>query len=88
MGDEWAPWSRLNPGEWCPAPEFYSAAGWAFARCPNGHYGTIGQTHVLNPESELLEPSYVCPQDGCGFHDYVVLNQSRYRPELPRTVLS
>lgn len=73
VGPEYEPWSLLKPGQWCSAPEFYWSAGWAFSCCPNGHVGTISQRHHCTDEGLLL-PSYVCPQEGCTFHDYVFLS--------------
>ena len=82
VGPEWEPWSLLLPQSWCPAPQFYQSAGWAFTRCPNGHYGTLSQIHTVDGEG-LVNPSYVCP--GCSFHEWIALD-IRLMQEPPKVV--
>lgn len=38
--------------------------------CPNGHAGVLA--HVIR-EDGTVQPSVVCPEDGCGFHEYIQL---------------
>lgn len=45
---------------------------WIWMRCPNGHIATLCD-HTIRPNGKV-EPSVVCPVDGCGFHAMVVLD--------------
>jgi hypothetical protein len=46
----------------------------AFCTCPNGHEQTLsGKVHTVDTDGRVM-PSYVCPRDGCGFHDHIVLD--------------
>jgi len=40
--------------------------------CPNGHTGVLID-HTILPDGRV-EPSLVCPHEGCGFHDFIWLN--------------
>jgi hypothetical protein len=45
--------------------------------CPNGHVGTLrhlhsGNGHHINDRGSV-QPSVVCPHEGCGFHEFVRL---------------
>ena len=77
VADNSTPWANLQPGEWCgdPLPEPYSGVGWGFARCPSGHFGTLTAKHSLDPNGSKLTPSYVCPEPGCSFHEFVLLGR-------------
>ena len=41
-------------------------------KCPNGHIGSLSG-HRIKASGDV-EPSVVCPRDGCGFHDFVRLD--------------
>ena len=38
--------------------------------CANGHSGTLDHTVMVNG---LVNPSVVCPEDGCDYHEFVML---------------
>ena len=38
--------------------------------CPKGHIGQLDHTIA---EDGTVSPSVVCPESGCGFHEYVRL---------------
>lgn len=40
--------------------------------CPNGHYLSIYK-HTVSQDG-MVSPSVVCPIDGCGFHEYIKLD--------------
>jgi hypothetical protein len=46
----------------------------ALCTCPNGHTCSLSNgVHTILDEDGRLSPSYVCPVQGCGFHDWVRL---------------
>ncbi len=72
MGEGGGPltWRRIEAHR--EKPKAY-AHDLAFCTCDKGHEQTLSaKVHVVSVEG-IVSPSYVCPRDGCGFHDYVVL---------------
>lgn len=45
--------------------------------CSNGHVGILTD-HTIDYDGKV-NPSLVCPEDGCGFHEFVQLNG--WKPE-------
>ncbi len=45
-------------------------------KCPNGHIGSLDD-HRIHDDG-TVEPSVVCPRDGCDFRDAVVLADWNY----------
>lgn len=52
------------------AKHFYATC-LAFGTCPKGHCCQIVSTVHSIAGDGTLTPSYVCPVDGCGFHECV-----------------
>ena len=50
----------------------------ALYTCPNGHGGLIDE-HTIHADGRV-EPSVVCTEDGCDFHDYIRLVGWEPRP--------
>ena len=58
---------------WGPLPEPFHDIAWAMCCCPSGHLGTLSRKiHQVSNEG-IISPSYVCPNNGCDFHEYVEL---------------
>ena len=68
---------------WTPACT-EGGARTAFILCPNGHrmlLDTSGERRALHGQqgvraisaNGIVMPSVVCPEDGCGWHEYVTL---------------
>lgn len=62
---------RSQPGPWWHPLTGPYGERWATIRCPGGHVGSISE-HTIRPSGKV-EPSVVCPFDGCGFHEHVML---------------
>jgi hypothetical protein len=46
----------------------------ALCTCPNGHECRVsGNVHTVASDG-AMSPSYVCPVDGCGFHEFTRLD--------------
>lgn len=63
-------WDRVRYSEELRAHKLFEH-DIAMATCPNGHMCRISdEVHQIAADGTLT-PSYVCPVDGCGFHDFV-----------------
>lgn len=40
--------------------------------CPNGHISSLSD-HEIDKDGQV-DPSVVCPEAGCGFHEWVILD--------------
>jgi hypothetical protein len=60
----------LIPGTW-KGGEVDGVLATALLKCPNGHIASLSD-HTIHADG-YVEPSVVCPEDGCGFHDMVGL---------------
>ena len=62
-------WRKVHPGP--PGSRF--ARDIALCTCRNGHTCLLsGDVHAVAADGTVT-PSYVCPVDGCGFHEWVQL---------------
>lgn len=66
---------RDDTGTAAPSWEALDATS-AIVICPNGHncaIGVPGITRHTIASDGTVNPSVVCPEDGCGFHEFVRL---------------
>jgi hypothetical protein len=62
--------SNLSPGTWKGAKTPQGRT--ALFCCPNGHIGSLSN-HGIDSMG-YVSPSVVCPEHGCSFHEYIVLD--------------
>lgn len=55
---------------WRFAPNSY---GHAYCCCSKGHVTLLSKKNHTVSASGVVSPSYVCPVDGCTFHEFVTL---------------
>jgi hypothetical protein len=55
-----------------PPSSWWPDGSSAIAVCPNGHAAALAD-HEIRYDG-VVTPSVGCPEDGCGFHDYVELD--------------
>jgi len=60
---------QLRNNTWCLSP-LPGGRLCVMTRCTNGHLGQLDHTIAANG---VVSPSVVCQRDGCGFHEFIVL---------------
>lgn len=59
-----------TPGTWWPLRLEGGVLSASFT-CPFGHFGTLTD-HYIDADG-TVQPSVICPEPGCGFHEVVRL---------------
>jgi hypothetical protein len=59
-----------EPLTWAPDSR---PSSWAVCTCPNNHLATLSKAIHSVDAHGVARPSFICPTEGCGFHDWVTL---------------
>lgn len=66
---------KLENGTWgiygVPISNYAPKGETVIFKCPNGHIGMLDD-HTIKDDGEV-NPSVVCPKDGCDFHEWITL---------------
>ena len=62
--------NNYRPGSWKRLALSAGGRSASFT-CPNGHHGSLIDHRIT--EDGTVDPSVVCPEGGCNFHEYIRL---------------
>ena len=69
-GTWWITYTKMESSTWQGLSK-EDGTKTAWMRCPNGHFGVLSGHEIA--QDGKVTPSVQCPEEGCRFHDNVIL---------------